>query len=249
MQVAVNYPDHNHTHGVEDPAQSWNAVSVGAFTEKTTIHSGEYRDWKPVANAGQLSPASRTSIVWEDRSWPIKPDIVMEGGNLAIDPTTGNADYLDDLMLLTTRTSPTGALLTTTGDTSSATALAARYAAIIWSRYPNLSPESVRGLLVHSARWTAPMLSEFPPEQRHNRLRVYGYGVPQLDHAIWSARNNATLVIQDSLQPFDQEIDAEGQKRIKTKDMRAASVAVAQTSSGAIGWRNRAPAGHAFLLC
>jgi len=215
-----DYPDHNHTQGVEDPAQSWNAVSVGAFTEKATIHSEEYRDWKPVANAGQLSPASRTSIVWEDRSWPIKPDIVMEGGNLAIDPTTGNADYLDDLMLLTTRTSPTGALLTTTGDTSAATALAARYAAIIWSRYPNLSPESVRGLLVHSARWTAPMLSEFPPEQRHNRLRVYGYGVPQLDHAIWSARNNATLVIQDSLQPFDQEIDAEGQKRIKTKDMR-----------------------------
>jgi len=195
-----DYPGHNHTQGVEDPAQSWNAVSVGAFTEKATIHSDEYRDWKPVANAGELSPASRTSVVWKDRSWPIKPDIVMEGGNLAIDPTTGRADYVDDLMLLTTRTSPTGALLTSTGDTSAAAALAARYAAIIWSRYPGLSPESVRGLLVHSARWTAPMLSEFPPDQRHNRLRVYGYGVPQLDHAIWSARNNATLVIQDSLQ-------------------------------------------------
>lgn len=215
-----NYPDHNHIQGVEDPAQSWNAVSVGAFTEKAVIHSDEYRDWKPVANAGQLSPASRTSIVWDDRSWPIKPDIVMEGGNLAIDPTTGNADYVDDLMLLTTRTSPTGALLTTTGDTSAATALAARYAAIIWSRYPELGPESVRGLLVHSARWTAPMLSEFPPEQRHNRLRVYGYGVPDLAHAIWSARNNATLVIEDSLQPFDLETDDKGQKRIKTKDMR-----------------------------
>ena len=215
-----DYPDRSHTQGVEDPAQSWNALSVGAYTEKATIHSEEYRDWKPVANAGQLSPASRTSIVWEDRSWPIKPDIVMEGGNLAIDPTTGNADYLDELMLLTTRTSPTGALLTSTGDTSAATALAARYAAIIWSHYPDLSPESVRGLLVHSARWTAPMLSEFPNEQRHNRLRVYGYGVPQLDIAIWSARNNATLVIQDSLQPFDEEIGAKGQKRIKTKDMR-----------------------------
>ena len=147
-----DYPDHNLNQGVEDPAQSWNAVSVGAFTEKATIHSDEYRDWKPVANAGQLSPASRTSVVWKDRSWPIKPDIVMEGGNLAIDPTTGRADYVDDLMLLTTRTSPTGALLTSTGDTSAAAALAARYAAIIWSRYPDLSPESVRGLLVHSAR-------------------------------------------------------------------------------------------------
>ncbi len=215
-----DYPDHNHTQGVEDPAQSWNAISVGAYTEKTTIHSDEYRDWKPVANAGQISPASRTSVVWDDRSWPLKPDIVMEGGNLAIDPTTGDADYVDDLMLLTTRTSSTGALLTATGDTSAATALAARYAAIIWSRYPDLSPESVRGLLIHSARWTAPMLNEFSPEQRHNRLRVYGYGVPNLDQAIWSAKNNATLVIQDSLQPFDQETDDKGQKRIKTKDLR-----------------------------
>ena len=214
------YPSRNLLQGVEDPAQSWNAVSVGAYTEKTTIHSNEYAGWKPVANAGLLSPASRTSVVWENKSWPIKPDIVMEGGNLAIDPTTGRADYIDDLMLLTTRTSPTGALLTTTGDTSAATALAARYAAIIWSRYPNLSPETVRGLLVHSARWTAPMLAEFPHEQRHNRLRVYGYGVPDLNRALWSAGNNATLIIEDSLQPFDQFISDKNEKKIKTKDMR-----------------------------
>jgi hypothetical protein len=214
------YPDHNHTQGVQDPAQSWNAITVGAFTEKTTIHSDEYRDWRPVANAGQLSPSSRTSLVWGDQSWPIKPDIVMEGGNLAIDPTTGSAEYVDDLMLLTTRTSPTGALLTVTGDTSAATALAARYAAIIWSHYPTLSPESVRGLLIHSARWTSPMLSEFPPGKRRARLRVYGYGTPNLDHAIWSAKNNATLIIQDSLQPFDQHIGNKGQKSIKTKDMQ-----------------------------
>lgn len=218
-----DYPDHNLTQGVEDPAQSWNAISVGAYTQKTTIHSDEYRDWKPIANAGQLSPASRTSVVWDDRSWPLKPDLVMEGGNLAIDPTTGDADYADDLMLLTTRTSSTGALLTATSDTSAATALAARYAAIIWSRYPDLSPESVRGLLIHSARWTSPMLSEFSSDLRRdveNRLRVYGYGVPNLDQAIWSAKNNATLVIQDSLRPFDQETDDNGQKRIKTKDLR-----------------------------
>lgn len=214
------YPSRNLLHGVEDPAQSWNAISVGAYTDKDVIRSAEYRDWRPVANAGQLSPASRTSMIWEDKTWPIKPDIVMEGGNLAIDPTTGNADYVDDLMLLTTRTSPTGALLTTTGDTSAATALAARYAAIIWSRYPNLSPETVRGLLIHSARWTAPMLAEFPDEQRHNRLRVYGYGVPDLNRALWSAGNNATLVIEDSLQPFDQFISDKNEKKIKTRDMR-----------------------------
>lgn len=215
-----DYPNHNHLHGVEDPAQSWNAISVGAYTEKTTIRSNEFQDWKSIANAGQLSPASRTSFVWDDRTWPLKPDFVMEGGNLAINPATGEADYVDDLMLLTTQTGLTGALLTTTGDTSAATALAARYAAIIWAHYPNLSAESVRALLIHSSRWTQPMLSEFPDDKRHNRLRVYGFGVPDLDYAIWSAKNNATLIIEDSLQPFDQDVDGKGDKKVKSKDMR-----------------------------
>lgn len=215
-----NYPDHNQIQGVEDPAQSWNAVSVGAYTEKARITSQEFCDWNPVANAGLLSPASRTSAIWADRSWPIKPDFVMEGGNQAFNPKNGDPEDIDDLMLLTTHLGHSGSLFTSTGDTSAATALAARYAAMIWARYPDLSPEAVRGLLVHSSRWTAPMLSEFPSERRHARMRVYGYGVPRIEHALWSASNNATLIIQDSLQPYEQIANAEGQKRVVTKDLR-----------------------------
>jgi hypothetical protein len=138
----------------------------------------------------------------------------MEGGNQAIDPTTRRADYVDDLMLLTTRMSATGALLTTTADTSAAAALAARYAAIILSHYPNLWPESIRALLVHSARWTDAMRREFPDNQRQNRLRCYGFGVPDLNRALWSMANSATLIVEDQLQPFDK-VDGE----LKTKDM------------------------------
>ncbi len=146
-----NYPAYNHVQGLQDPAQSWNAVSVGAYTEKASIQSTGYEDWQPIAEPGQLSPASATSLIWANKSWPLKPDFVMEGGNNAIDPATGQADSVDDLMLLTTRVSADGALLTTTGDTSAATALAARYAAILWAHYPKLWPETVRALLIHSA--------------------------------------------------------------------------------------------------
>ncbi len=211
------YPNRNHLEGVEDPAQAWNAMTVGAYTERATIRMPDYDNWNPVAEPGRLSPGSRTSRVWDDKSWPMKPDIVMEGGNNAIDPSTNRADFVDDLSLLTTRLSPDGALLTTTGDTSAATALAARHAAIIWSRYPDLWPETVRGLLVHSARWTPGMLEEFPGNSqtdRENRLRCYGYGVPDLQKALWSVANAATLVIQGALQPFDKEGST-----VKTKDM------------------------------
>jgi hypothetical protein len=217
------YPDFNHIQGLHDPAQSWNALAVGAYTEKAVIHSVEYEKWKPIAPPGGLSPASATSMVWEDKSWALKPDIVMEGGNNAINPATGDGEDVDDLMLLTTDVSPDGRLLTTTGDTSGATALAARYAAIIWSHYPQLWPETVRALLVHSARWTKRMLDEFPREQRHNRLRCYGHGVPDLRRALRSLSNSATLIVQETLQPYEKvvERDKKGQRKvsIKTKDM------------------------------
>jgi len=214
LEQRHEYPNANQLLGVEDPSQSWNALTVGAITQLHTIQEPGYDGWRPVAQPGRLSPSSRTSMVWADRSWPIKPDIVMEGGNSAIDPGTNHADYVDDLSLLTTRVSPAGALLTTTGDTSAAAALAARYAAMIWAHYPELWPESVRGLLVHSARWTDAMREEFPNANRHNRVRCYGFGVPDLQRALWSASNAATLVLQGSLQPFDKD-----GSRCKTKDM------------------------------
>ena len=208
-----DYPDHNHLHGVQDPAQSWNAISVGAYTEKAVIQADDYHGWKPIAERGLLSPASSTSMIWADKSWPLKPDIVMEGGNNAIDPSTGRADNVDDLSLLTTRVSHNGALFTTTGDTSAAGAQAARYAAIIWARYPHLWPETVRALLVHSARWTKKMRAEFRTH-KENRLRCYGYGVPDLDKALWSVSNAVTLIIEETLQPYDKD-----ESTIKTKDM------------------------------
>lgn len=148
-----------------------------------------------------------------DREWPIKPDIVMEGGNWAIDGG-GRIDAVDDLSLLTTARRASGRLLTTFGDTSAATAMAARIGAIIQSRYPSLWPETVRGLVVHSAEWTPEMMAEFPDSQRRRRLRCYGWGVPNLDKAIWSAENAVTLIYEGDLQPFDK---VDGQ--LKTKDM------------------------------
>lgn len=64
------------------------------------------------------------------------------------------------------------------------------------------------------------MLAEFPRKTRHDRLRVYGYGVPDLNRALWSAGSNATMIIEDKLQPFDQFTDDKNAKKIKTRDMQ-----------------------------
>jgi hypothetical protein len=94
-----------------------------------------------------------------------------------------------------------GRLFTYTNATSAATAQAARMAAHLWAEYPELRPETIRALLVHSARWTPAMLHRTSGDKDH-RLRLYGYGVPDLMRAQWSARDALTLVIEDELRPF-----------------------------------------------
>ncbi|HEV3163656.1 MAG TPA: S8 family peptidase, partial [Isosphaeraceae bacterium] len=220
--TTVGYPLSNHEASVQDPAQAWNVVTVGAYTQKVMIEDQALDGWSPLAPKGRLCPTSTTSCGWEkeNRHWPVKPDIVMEGGNYAYD-ADGYVSAVDDLSLLTTVLSPDGALLSTMRDTSAATALAARFAAMLQAKYPVLWPESIRGLLVHSAHWTKEMRDEYPDNLRHDRLRCYGYGVPNFARARRCATNRATMIIQDALQPF--RWDEEG-KEVKTKEMHVHSL-------------------------
>lgn len=215
------YPDKNYTDEIHDPGQSWNALTVGAYTEKDTVDPDVYPGWTPVAPKGGLCPTSTTSLIWEPK-WPVKPDVVFEGGNMAAHPEEASPDYLDSLQLLTTYREWRSRLLTVTGDTSAATALAARMCARIMAEYPQFWPETIRGLLIHSAEWT-PAICAFPKQwpaskqEVERALRIYGYGVPQLAQALYSARNSLTLIAQDSIQPFFKD---EEDRRIKTNEMK-----------------------------
>lgn len=199
------YPASNSTDGVHDPAQAWNALTVGAYTELERITETGVGAPTPKAPRGGLSPFSTTSCTWEQQ-WPFKPDVVFEGGNVA-GPAQGTPLAAVSLSLLTTHHDPTHRLLTTSNATSAATALAARMAAQIWAEYPELWPETVRGLIVHSAEWTETMRSQFLPPNRKKAdfselVRTCGFGVPDLERALWTLRNSVTLVAQEALKPF-----------------------------------------------
>src|SRR6185503_19978230 len=123
---------------------------------------------------------------------------VMEGGNVAIDEPMGFACSMDSLSLLTTGHQPNERLFTLSWATSAATALAAGMAARIRAGYPTYWPETVGALMVHSARWTQPMLDAYMPAGVRNQdtlrqlLRHCGYGVPSLERALYSAGNSLT---------------------------------------------------------
>lgn len=203
---SIGYPDANVLHHAENPGQSWNALTVGANTKDVSIEDGAYSDFSPVADVGDLSPYSATSVNW-DNKWPVKPEILLDGGNVA----TNGADFTNctDLSLLTTNYHPLQRLFSTIWGTSSATAQASWMAAQLFAEYPGIWPETVRALLVHSARWTDAMQRRFKTNDlkaqgRRNLLRSCGYGIPSLDRAIRCMNNSVNMIIQGQLQPFEK---------------------------------------------
>ena len=89
-----NYPNSNFTDGIHDPAQAWNALTVGGYTDKALVDARRYPNWAPLAPRGDLSPSSCTSITWG--KWPLKPDIVLEAGNMATNSEFDEPDYIND---------------------------------------------------------------------------------------------------------------------------------------------------------
>jgi hypothetical protein len=200
----AKYPSANINHSVESPGQAWNAITVGAYTKDVIIEDKQLQDYRPVAPNDGLSPYSSTSLMW-GRRWPIKPDILCDGGNMATNG--GNYTEAADLSLLTTHFQPSRRLFSTIHGTSSATAQAAWMAVQIMSEYPDIWPETVRALLIHSARWTKEMKKQFCKQDRNKDerrvlLRSCGYGIPNLETAIQCVANNVNLVIQEDLQPY-----------------------------------------------
>ena len=186
---------------VESPAQAWNALTVGAYTEKDTVPA-TLPGYKPYAPHGDLSPTSRTSYAW-DKQWPVKPDVVFEGGNLVSDGLCTSRESC--MTLLTTGHDPTTSQFADFSDTSAASALAAQMAAEVYAEHQNYRAETVRGLIVHSAQWTSAMrgrLGRSTMPEKVDVLRHYGYGVPDLGRARNSASNDVTLIAEAKLQPF-----------------------------------------------
>ncbi len=217
IENAEDYETAVATHSVEDPAQSWNALTVGAYTQKSSL-SGDINidKYRPLVEAGAYSPFNSSSLMWEDK-WPIKPDIVLEGGNLGFNKDSADIKYsvFDHLSLLTISNNyHKGDYFITVAMTSPASVQAANMVARIIEVYPDIRAETIRGLMVHSAEWTTPMIKQIFKEkdfkkttktERRELLRLVGYGVPNLERALYSARNSVNLVVEDEIQPFKKK--------------------------------------------
>jgi hypothetical protein len=191
---------------IGDPAQAWNVLTVGAYTDLTDLpRDPSFDGWTAVAQLGDISPHTRTGVMAGGKPWPIKPDICMEGGNVLTD---GADDFHErhSSVSLTTTDVKSDAALGVTNATSAATAQASRLAALAMAAYPTYWPETIRGLLVQSAEWTPTMRAAINAEtgktQRLSLLKRFGWGVPTAESVLTSSNQAVTMVVQDSYVPF-----------------------------------------------
>ncbi len=219
-EAATQYPDVQLTDSVHDPAQSWNALTVGAHTELDQITDTTLSGYTPVAPKHGLSPFSTTSTTWDENKWPVKPELVLEGGNLAVDGK-GFSTECADLSLLSTHHDPQQAHFSYFNMTSAATAQLGWMAGKLQASNLDFWPETIRALLVHSATWPEALKQQFIDDDKKTSykylLSICGYGVPSLERAMYSAQNSLTLIAQSTLQPFDKK--PEGESGYRTKDM------------------------------
>lgn len=188
------------------PAQAWNALTVSACTDLDSVpdtHSG-------VAKAGDLSPWATTAVNWDSKHRAAaKPDVVYEGGNRMSDKVSGDCANHPDLCVLTT-SKDVGEPLSVTGMTSAATAAVSGLCTRVQAAYPKFWPETVRGLVIHSAEHTPVMQDRVASivgtnarkkDKATAMLDRFGYGKVDPAKVMENAADALTLIHQASLRP------------------------------------------------
>lgn len=198
------------SHTLEDPAQSWNALTIGGFTRKETPPK-KPPGLRPVVPANHRSPFSLGSQLLSSDLTPIKPEVLFEAGNMIVDPS-GDCGWEPSVSLLAPGSNVLHEPLVPFWATSAAAGMAGHFVGALQAALPELWPETHRALAVDSAHWPEPIRKRLIGKGQHWKtgskaekqavLREVGYGVPELERAINSARNDVTLIAEAPIQPF-----------------------------------------------
>lgn len=205
---------------IEDPSQSWNALTIGGFTRKEQVPNPPPA-FEPVVPANHRSPYSRGSQALPDDLTPIKPEVLFEAGNMVSDDT-GFCGWNPAVSLLAPGSDITDEPLVPFWATSAAAGVAGNFVGRLHAAHPGLWPETLRALTVDAAAWPQPIRKRLigtgahwktgTKRQKQKILREVGYGVPDIDRATWSARNDMSMIAQAEIQPF--AIGADGRSAV-----------------------------------
>lgn len=206
-EIHNEHPLHllSETARVAEPSVAANVVTVGSVARSD---QGAYSDGdsppglRAVARRGEVSPFSRSGPGFTDQS--VKPDVVHFGGNFVTQPLLNSRSlHTDNPGASTVSTCLPGPFGIGNGTSFSAPRVA-RIAAVVRAEYPDASANLTRALIGSSSVRPSHHLvtRKTPADETNQSLRFAGYGVPDEERAIASAKSRVALT-------FDGEISVD----------------------------------------
>lgn len=187
------------TSKIIDPAPALNALTVGSLAR----WDKGVQAWRwpqdlaenPIARHDHPSPFSRTGL---SVNGAVKPELVAYGGNLAIDPRTGQVIDRGLGELSTNHDFATGKLLSEDIGTSFAVPHVAHMAARLLAEMPNASANLLRTVLIANARVPA-TVSNLLDGDEDKIARTVGYGVVDSATLYRSMEEQVVLIAEATL--------------------------------------------------
>ena len=198
--IRENYPAYllQDESRILEPSTAVNALTVGSICHSdSSFHAGRQLEdlIEPIGEVDMPSPFTRCG---PGVNKSIKPDVVEYGGNLVwygsqrrffqndpgVDVVSTNKDYHERLFAAMS-------------GTSFSTPKVANLAALILKKYLDISANLVRALIANSARIPSVALERFGNDE--NTRKIYGYGLPDINKALFSTDNRVLLMADDEI--------------------------------------------------
>lgn len=179
-----------------NPATAALALTVGSIAPRIKLSTqpvfGDNETiWKPIANENGPSPFSRTGF---GINGMVKPELVHYGGNIIVSTRYGRVTENIGGKLTLLSNKPTDKLFAFDYGTSFSASNVTHIIGEVANKYPHASANFIKNLLLQSTR--VPInssSSESISEDTKRRLRMVGYGVPDVERAIYSLDNRIVL--------------------------------------------------------
>jgi hypothetical protein len=186
--------------GLLDPAPAALALTVGALCPDHGQGAKPVRDRIdviPVGGPGKPSPITRTG---PGPIGMVKPELVAPGGSLSVDLLTSRVSQDASTQVIGAGIAGQSSLLATGSGTSYATPLVSNAALRILGRYPQLSANAVRALLLCSAENIETVIEGLTEAKNYEQQRrLTGYGRISAEHAEVSEDHRAVLVAEGQI--------------------------------------------------
>lgn len=197
-----DYPDYmfNEAAKIIDPAPALNAITVGSIARREQPRMSQRYSmdpaYQPIARKNCPSPFSRTG---PGPGEAIKPELVEYGGNWSYEART-DTEIVHDSALgeITTNHEVVSQPFANVSGTSFAAPKVAHLAGCLLARYPDLSAEALRSLLIAHASVPEEVAQQLDltEEQTHHLM---GYGQPNWEHVLSSGERCVTLMAEASM--------------------------------------------------